>query len=82
MQSYRVIVLCSSTASGALNSFREASMYKWNLGGDMRKIPTGINFVQDYLSYMLLHELMHAADDGQCKHEMDLGFDPPPTLGC
>ena len=67
----RNVVLCSGT-NGAMNTYRQAVvLYGFNLHGDLTKgllAQWGINFIGTYLSYMILHELMHAADDLYCTY--------------
>ena len=63
-----IIVLCSDSANGALRAYKEAVVINgWNMQGDMRLVPFGVNYLAGFLSYMILHELMHAADSLQCE---------------
>lgn len=66
-----VILLCSDSAKGALNAYEQVLLGRWNEGGNLMdtpvaKGPTGIDFLGRYLSYMMLHEVMHAVDSLFC----------------
>lgn len=64
----KTIVLCSRLEKiSALKSYRKPVMYGWGKGGDLRKATHGISEVASYLSHIVLHELMHAADATHCK---------------
>ncbi|KAL8872121.1 MAG: hypothetical protein Q9174_002195 [Haloplaca sp. 1 TL-2023] len=73
----KIIVLCSDSSNGAMNAYRAATLNSWNQGGDLRRAAgpsapsgQGLNFIAAYLSYMVLHELMHAADSRQFPAEL------------
>ena len=70
----KIIVLCCDSPNGAMNAYRSPTLNSWNQGGDLQMAAgpkaasgQGLNFVAVYLSYMVLHELMHAADSRQCR---------------
>lgn len=71
-QGQAIIVLCSDSPNGAMNAYTGATINIWNLRGNLMEMTAanpgglGLNFFADYLSYMVLHELMHAADNLQC----------------
>ncbi|KAI4244111.1 MAG: hypothetical protein L6R40_003095 [Gallowayella cf. fulva] len=71
-----VIVLCSDWAGGALSASVGNSIDSWrdrgNLAIDDLK-GVGINFFERYLSYKLLHELMHCASGRQFPAELPDG---------
>ncbi|KAL8798754.1 MAG: hypothetical protein Q9182_006415 [Xanthomendoza sp. 2 TL-2023] len=63
-----VIVLCSDWAGGAIPASIGNSIEGWRSQGDLTIEPlkkVGINFFERYLSYKILHELMHCASGGQ-----------------
>lgn len=65
----KVIVLCSDSNSGALRAPKENSLDNFRTGGAFMAenlSAIGINIFQQFLSYMILHELMHVADERQC----------------
>ncbi|KAL8677628.1 MAG: hypothetical protein Q9186_005963 [Xanthomendoza sp. 1 TL-2023] len=69
-----VIVLCSDWAGGALPASKGNSIDSWRSQGDLtieslKKV--GINFFERYLSYKILHELMHCASGSQCMLVLD-----------
>ncbi len=64
-----VIALCSDWDGGVLRSSNQLSTQKWRTNGDLRlaaRAPNGLNMFETYLSYKILHELMHAANNRQC----------------
>ncbi|KAI4237904.1 MAG: hypothetical protein LQ349_001504 [Xanthoria aureola] len=64
----KVIVLCSDSDSGALRAPKWNSLDSFRTGGTFlaeNLSAIGINIFQQFLSYMILHELMHVADDRQ-----------------
>jgi hypothetical protein len=62
------VVLCSNWAGGALRSTKDKSeIGSWRTSGNLVNYPLGIEVVGGYLSYMIIHELMHVADMQQCK---------------
>ncbi|KAI4162671.1 MAG: hypothetical protein LQ342_003717 [Letrouitia transgressa] len=62
-----VIVLCSDWEGGALPASTDNSIEGWRTLGNLKSASesTGINIFERYLSYKILHELMHAANDRQ-----------------
>ncbi|KAF2791922.1 hypothetical protein K505DRAFT_376414 [Melanomma pulvis-pyrius CBS 109.77] len=63
------IVLCSD-AGGALTAADKDTDLKFWRDKDLRSMEQGLDFFNRFLSYMLLHELMHVTDHSQCKHEL------------
>lgn len=71
-----VIVLCTDWNGGALKSAMETTFGGWRVKGDLRRsaagkpagpnnAPAGLDFFNQVLSYKILHELMHATNEGQ-----------------
>ncbi|KAL8812593.1 MAG: hypothetical protein Q9223_007252, partial [Gallowayella weberi] len=63
-----VIVLCSDWVGGALPASIGNSIESWRSKGDLTVEPlkkVGINFFERYLSYKILHELMHCTSGRQ-----------------
>ncbi|KAL8741556.1 MAG: hypothetical protein Q9190_005847 [Brigantiaea leucoxantha] len=71
-----VIVLCSDWDGGALPASTHNSIEGWRTAGNLKDatVNTGINVFEQYLSYKILHELMHAANDRQCRLRLDCPF--------
>jgi len=63
------VVLCSGWDGAAIDVTANASpeIGTWRTGGDFRVNTQGIDALGRYLSYMIIHELMHAANMQQCK---------------
>ena len=63
-----VIVLCSDWEGGALPASTHNSIESWRTIGNLKDASKsiGINVFEQYLSYKILHELMHAASGTQC----------------
>lgn len=65
------IVLCSNWDGAALTSTQNAGEVDiWRKQGDLSTSPFGIETLGKYLSYMIIHELMHAGDMQQCKEQL------------
>ncbi|KAI4664989.1 uncharacterized protein J4E79_003288 [Alternaria viburni] len=62
------VVLCSNWDGGAITSTKDVKgeIGDWRKGGDLRRYSQGIETVGQYLSYMIIHELMHVANLQQC----------------
>ncbi|KAI9773683.1 MAG: hypothetical protein M1840_006957 [Geoglossum simile] len=64
----QVIVLCSDSTVGALQA-PDATMDSWRTAGNLKEISLvkelGIDFFGRFLSYKILHEMMHAASSTQ-----------------
>lgn len=61
------IVLCSNWAGAALTATENvAEIDEWRRQGDLSRSPFGIDTLGRYLSYMIIHELMHAGNLQQC----------------
>jgi hypothetical protein len=62
------IVLCSIGAGSAFESSdKTGEVSLWRVGGDLTRSPEGLDTLGRYLSYMIIHELMHASNLVQCK---------------
>jgi len=63
------VVLCSNWDGGAITSTQNVNgeIGDWRTSGDLRRYSQGIETVGRYLSYMIIHELMHVANLQQCK---------------
>lgn len=63
------VVLCSNWEGGAIPSTQgiKGEISDWRTSGDLRKVPQGIDTLGRYLSYMIIHELMHVANMLQCR---------------
>lgn len=62
------IVLCSIGAGSAFESSDKAGEVSlWRKQGNLSQSPEGLNTLGRYLSYMIIHELMHASNFQQCK---------------
>ncbi|KAI4102632.1 MAG: hypothetical protein L6R37_004288 [Teloschistes peruensis] len=68
----KIILLCSDSDNGALKAYKAGQINDWNQLGNLAKVAgpkattgLGINYFASSLSYMILHELMHAADNRQ-----------------
>lgn len=63
-----MIVLCSDWEGGALPASTHNSIEGWRTLGNLKDASQsiGINVFEQYLSYKILHELMHAANDREC----------------
>lgn len=65
-----VVVLCSNWAAAALTATQGVGeIDTWRRQGDLSASPQGIETLGRYLSYMIIHELMHAGDIQQCKEQ-------------
>lgn len=64
-----VIVLCSDSPAGALNSYSTLDLDNWRWTNIPRAPATslGINFASTCLAYILAHEITHATDVLQCE---------------
>ncbi|KAI8939365.1 hypothetical protein NX059_003150 [Plenodomus lindquistii] len=62
------VVLCSNWDGGALPSTQgiNGEITDWRTAGDLRTVSQGIEVLGRYLSYMIIHELMHVANLLQC----------------
>ncbi|KAI4193441.1 MAG: hypothetical protein LQ350_008319 [Teloschistes chrysophthalmus] len=77
----KIILLCSDSDNGALKAYKTTQINNWNDAGDLRKVAgpktsigLGINYFASSLSYMILHELMHAADNRQFPAQLPGGM--------
>lgn len=63
------VVLCSNWEGGAISSTQgiNGEIGNWRTSGDFRTVPQGIEALGRYLSYMIIHELMHVANMLQCR---------------
>jgi hypothetical protein len=61
------VVLCSNWEGGAIPSTQgiNGEISDWRLSGDLRGV--SLDALGRYLSYMIIHELMHVANMLQCK---------------
>lgn len=59
------IILCSDWSGGALNKARNDEIGDW-IKSDIRGISQGMDFLAGFLSYTILHEMMHSSDFNQC----------------
>ena len=63
----KAIVLCSDSA-GALKAADDKDLTFWR-DKNLLSISAGVDFFSRFLSYMILHELMHASDRASCKYQ-------------
>lgn len=67
----QIIVLCSDGPKAALRMLQANSLESWRAGGNLGALPVagdkGIDYFESFLSYKILHELMHAASESQCE---------------
>ncbi|KAF2175308.1 hypothetical protein K469DRAFT_756291 [Zopfia rhizophila CBS 207.26] len=61
----KAIVLCSDSSVGALKAADADKDLAFWRDKDLRSVSRGVDFFGRFLSYMILHELMHATDGKQ-----------------
>jgi hypothetical protein len=63
------VILCSNWNEGALPSTQDikGEIGDWRTKGNLKVFSQGIDVLGRYLSYMIIHELMHVADMLQCR---------------